>query len=395
MDRRRARLLAVSASTVFAIALFIVVRPLFRGDEAEQLRIHRLQPPLLPQGPPRTDVDAASDATVPEQWRYYLTEEEANALFAFRGDVRMAYDPWVYFRDAGNLEDTFKRREHPDRQWTWKTNSLGCREDHELDDPPRELRVLVAGDSHTCGLCDDDESFANLLEAAIARERAPKTVEVLNAGLGGYTFHNYFGTLLRFRAFAPRVFVVAVFGGNDFVELLPLDFHFKRRPWDSLSREAQARRDAAMEISREALGQGFNQLDTFRAWPQEAPTMVREAIDLCSELGNVAAQHGSRMIVVFIPSPFDFEWRRFPGRAADVRAALALSDAEMQVNRQMGSSFLAGLEEAGVQALDMGPIFEREPDPPYWLVDFHIDLRGQALIAEALKPLVDAALDAR
>jgi len=31
-------------------------------------------------------------------------------------------------------------------------------------------------------------------------------------------------------------------------------------------------------------------------------------------------------------------------------------------------------------------------DPPYWLVDFHLNLRGHALVAEALKPVVDALL---
>jgi hypothetical protein len=316
-------------------------------------------------------------------------------LFAFGGDVRMAYDPWVYFRDAGNLNDVFKRREHPDGKWTWRTNGQGCREDHELDDPPRELRVLVAGDSHTCGLCNNDESFANLLEARIAKERAPKTVEVLNAALGGYTFHNYLGTLLRFRAFHPQVFVVAVFGGNDFVELLPLDFHFEHRPWCTFSEEAHARRDAALEISRDAMGQGLNAADSFRAWPHEAPAMVSRAIALCGELSRAAAQQGAKTIVVFIPAPFDFAWRRFPGRAADARAALGLSDADMRINRQMGASFLAGLEGTGARVLDMRPIFEREPDPPYYLVDHHLDLRGHVLIADALKPLVDAALDGK
>ncbi len=110
---------------------------------------------------------------------------------------------------------------------------------------------------------------------------------------------------------------------------------------------------------------------------------------------DVAQGYGTKMILVFIPAPFDFKWDKLPKRALDARAALELTDEDMAISRRMGTSFLEGLRAAGLPVLDMRPIFEREATPPFWRVDFHINLRGQELIAEALKPLVSAALEGR
>ena len=399
MDRRRARWLALSASTLVAALIFSAAWPWLKRRETESVRIQRLQPPdgnLAQRRAGKVANGTGSlDPATAQEWRYYLSEDEADRYFFVRSNKRMVFDPWSYLRDAGNLDEVVLRRAHPDGKYRWKTNSLGCREDHELDDPPRAWRVLVAGDSHSCGLCNDEETFANLLEANLAREHAGKTVEVLNAALGGYSFYNYFGTLLRLRSFKPQLLVIGVFGGNDFAELLPLDFQFKGRPWDNMSEREQERRAAALEISNAAMGQGLNALDTFRDWPHEQQPMVDSAIELCTEMRDVAASHGTKMIVVFIPAPFDFHWNALPKRASDARAALELSDEDLTINQRMATGFLAGLQAAGLPVLDMRPIFEREKEPPYWLVDFHINLRGHELIAEALKPLVSAALAER
>jgi hypothetical protein len=439
MERRRARWVSLGVSTLAAAAIFAAVWPRLRRDEPGSVRFHEVpspevsstagagparrdgagSPPEVPatfgagtarhEGagsdpeapatsdarPARRDGAGSEDPVDPREWRHFLTEDEAHRCFGFRGDARLAYDPWVYFRDAGNLRDDFPNPQHEGRKWTWRTNSLGCREDRELDVPPREVRVLVAGDSHTCGLCNNDESFANVLEARLAGSRAGRSVEVLNAGLGGYSFHHYLGTLLRFRSFAPQVAVVTVFGGNDFAELCLLEAQFAGRPLPPMSPEQHARRKSALKLSGDALGQGLNALDTFRAWPEEEQVSVRTAVDLCDEMRRVAERNGTQLIVAFLPAPFDFHWEKLPQRAADARAALGFADADLEVNRRMGAAFLEGLRGRGIRTLDLRPLFEREPAPPYWRLDFHLDVRGHALVAEALEPLVASALAGR
>ncbi|MBK8177532.1 MAG: SGNH/GDSL hydrolase family protein [Planctomycetes bacterium] len=335
-----------------------------------------------PEGP------EAENPQDPRRWRYHLTEEEADRCFAFLGDPRRTYDPWVYCRDAGNLDDAFPRPEHPNRRFHWRTNSLGFREDHELDDPPRDLRVLVAGDSHTFGLCDNAESFSNLLEESLARARPGRTVEVLNAGYGGYSFHNYLGTLLRLRSFAPQVAVVVVFGGNDFAELALLEAQFSGRPLPLRGPRESERLNAALALSPDALGQGLNAADVVRCAPELQPLLVDRAVELCAEMQRVARAGGTQLIVAFLPSPFDFPWPNMPKRAVDARVALELADQELEANQRMGREFLDGLRGAGVTALDLHPVLEREPSPPFWRIDYHLDLRGHQLVAQALEPLV-------
>jgi hypothetical protein len=205
------------------------------------------------------------------------------------------------------------------------TNSIGCREDHELDDPPRDLRVLVAGDSHACGVCNNDESMANRLEALLAAANPGRSVEVLNAALGGYSFVNYLGTLLRFRDFKPQVFVVAVFGGNDFGELLPMFLYTRGRQLPTMTTREDARRNAALALSSDVMGQGLSSIDNLRNWPDKKRVVASAAVQLFAEMRRICDEQGTQLIVVYIPCPFEFQWEDPKDRIAKVRAKLELT----------------------------------------------------------------------
>ncbi len=396
MSRNRARLYALLGSTAAAAILFFVGLHFLSSNRVVTTQVHQVEPPPVEPSTPSVSAlppDARPlDPVDPKTWRFYLDEKDADTYFFISASDRTRYDPWTYSRDVGNLNDEFKWPGHPKGKWTWRSNSLGCREDHELDDPPRDLRVLVAGDSHTCGVCNDDESFTNLLESAIAKNHAGKTVEALNTGLGGYTFFNYLGAIYRFRAFKPQVMVVAVFGGNDFAELVPLYFHFIHKQMPSLSGKQWQRRKDGLKASNDVMGQGFASLDTFRDWPEQQDHMVRAATEVCLEIRRAAAAQHTELVIVLIPSPFDFEWPNPPKRIEDTRVALDLKPDDLDVSRRMCEEFLAALRAKGMQPIDMYPIFEHEPEPPYWHADFHLNVRGHQLVADALTPVVDAAL---
>ncbi|MEO6709156.1 MAG: SGNH/GDSL hydrolase family protein [Planctomycetota bacterium] len=328
----------------------------------------------------------------PKEWRYHLSVVQASKLYRITDDPIQVYDPWVYCRDAGNVTLEMDWKEHPAGKFTWKTNSLGCREDHELGVPPAELRVLVAGDSHTCGLCNDDESYPNRLEASIASARGGKSVEVLNAALGGYSFYNYLGTLLRLRDFEPQVFVVGVFGGNDLNELLPLYLPFHGKPWTALSREQEERRSRGLDVSPDAMGQGFATLDAFRNFPREAELALRGSLELCGEIQRTASACGARLVVVYIPSPFEIASYESDARVPRIRSALELTEADLGLLFRLSDGLTSGMREQGIELLDMRKLFAAEPEPPYWKEDFHLSLRGHELIAQALEPLVAAKL---
>jgi hypothetical protein len=92
------------------------------------------------------------------------------------------------------------------------------------------VRVLVTGDSHTEGVCTNAESFTHLLEGALADARPGAAVEAINSGLSGYNLYNYLGVLEKGRALGPDVFVVTVYGGNDFAAAVQLYRYFERMP---------------------------------------------------------------------------------------------------------------------------------------------------------------------
>lgn len=393
----RSRLLALAVSVAVAAALgWFGWRWIQERRAPKSLELRKMTQEGRPIGSPRDwealGTDKARTPVKPEEWTFFLDERQAARFFPIEKNWRGIYDPWCFIRDPGHLEIKMKWPEHPEHAFTWITNSLGCREDHELDDPPRDLRVLVAGDSHACGVCNNDESLANRLEVLLAAANPGRSVEVLNTGFGGYSFLNYLGTLLRFRDFKPQVFVVAVFGGNDFGELLPLFLYTRGRMWPTMTKHQEARRMGAVKISADVMGQGFSSLDNLRNWPDKKRVLASAAVQIFAEMRRICDEQGTKLIVAFIPCPFEFKWEDSDDRIAKVRAKLELTDDDMRINDELRDVLFAGLRKYGIQALDLEPVFAAEPQPPYWLRDFHLSVRGHDLAAQALEPLVETAL---
>jgi len=105
------------------------------------------------------------------------------------------------------------------------TNNLGLRRD--VDTPTEKganlFRVLVLGDSQTDGYVDNPESFSSRLESGLgsAAELAGQRVEVLNAGVAGYSpaqeflWYDVHGAELK-----PDLTIVMFYPGNDALDLL-------------------------------------------------------------------------------------------------------------------------------------------------------------------------------
>ncbi|MBI5435336.1 MAG: SGNH/GDSL hydrolase family protein [Planctomycetes bacterium] len=349
-----------------------------------------------PKPPPRAASSSATASTLdpvkPEEWTFHLSPDEAETFFAMSLNPRVVYDPWMAIREVENEVYEFVWTEHPKRKFEFRTNGLGCREDHDLDVPPRDLRVLVAGDSHTCGLCSNAESFTNRLEDLIAVGRPGKTVEALNTGLGGYHFYNYLGALYRFRDFAPQVFVCAIFGGNDFSEYFFVYLHLTDGDWPILLPKFEKRRQLALELSSDAMGQGLAELDLLRNFEHLREPIADHALQMCLEMQRVARRQGTEVVFLYIPSPFELHWPEPVERYTQTRNTLELTDADFSLVSAVSDRLLAGLRERGAATVDLRPIFASEPVPPYWRTDFHLNVRGHELAARALEPVVAALL---
>lgn len=397
MDSRQGRWLALTISSIIALPILWFGWHAIRDRDFGSVR--------LKQGdfnaPVRREVPRAADGTVaereldpedPKHWRFYLSPAEAEKFFSLSLDTRLTNDPWTVARLVPGLNDKFLWNEHPKREFWFRTNGIGLREDNELANPPSDIRILVAGDSHTCGLCNNSENFCSELERKLGARRPGKSIEALNTGVGGYHFLNYLGMLYRFQSFEPQVFVCTIFGGNDFTEFYWLYLHFTHRPPPTGTGKQHRRLQAAIAASPDACGQGLSALDVLRNQPGERRIMAFGALQMCLEMQRVAEKRGIRIVFVYVPSPFEFVWPKPEARYVRARDALELKDEDAVLLKDLSKQLLDELRAKGLPVVDMRPRFAAEPVPPYWRTDFHINVRGHELIADELTPVIDELL---
>jgi len=319
-----------------------------------------------------------------------LDEATARRLFVMQ-DRTFVFDRDSYFRYRPRMDSVVEWAEHPNGQWGRRTNDDGYREDTDAGFAGADLAVLVTGDSHTDGVCDNAESFTNRLEALLAERHPGEVVCALNTGVVGFSFYNYLGVLRRFleSGSPPDIFVVAVYGGNDFIEALRPHHYFRgtfpppRREgyWDSI--------EAAKRVSGPGLAQGLNQVLFFKEHPDEIDVALEAALVLSGEIRRLCEAEDIRLVFVFIPPAFEAGWPALERMEERAMAVLDLTDADLHVARSIAERFFAGLADLGVEVLDMGPVFRAgEAGPYYWKRDLHINVAGHAAISRA----VDAAL---
>jgi antitoxin component YwqK of YwqJK toxin-antitoxin module len=294
------------------------------------------------------------------------------------------FDEDCYYRYLPHVVDRRTWPEHPDGAWVRRTNAAGLREDDDAGLADADLGVLVVGDSHTDGVCSNAESFPNLLEARLAARWPDERVEVLNAGVVGYTFFNYLGVLRKHLAQRPDVFVVAVYGGNDFDEVLRYHHWFRgtqppvRRPsfWERI--------DAAKAVSHVYVAQSLNQALYFQEHPEEIDVAFEGAVACTREIRRLCLAAGVRLVFVYVPPAYEASWPELDALTAKAEEALALSPTDLAVARRLGDRFVAELRELGIDCIEAGPLFRAQTERCYWNTDLHINLLGHEVIAAAL-----------
>jgi lysophospholipase L1-like esterase len=129
-------------------------------------------------------------------------------------------EPTLGYEHAPGVVEHVALAAHPAGGFEFRTDALGLRRDGEVGAAGPVRRVLVLGDSHTDGYVDNRDSFSTLLEHALRRDAGDDAIEVLNAGVVGYSpaqaalWYGVHGVALR-----PEVVVLVLYAGNDVAEL--------------------------------------------------------------------------------------------------------------------------------------------------------------------------------
>jgi hypothetical protein len=351
--------------------------------------------PVQEPGPaPESSSGAEPGAPLPSRTglvRWRLSEAETYDVFHQASDY--VYDPLTYWRRRSGFDFMQTFEAHPSGEYRVRTNSEGMRENDEVRAEKPALRVLVTGDSHTDCVCANEESYANRLEALLVSQDRGRTVEVLNCGCGSYSFYHYLGVLEKYADLAPDVFVIGVFGGNDFGEVLAPwhHFHGSERP---RSPELRKRLQNALDVpipgggNTAAISQGYNQYFYFDTLPDQMPIALRAATSAMDEIISLCRERSIRLVVLYIPPPAEVDYESSRELFETVTRAYGAERDLIPVVAELGDRFLAFLREREVAVLDARPLFEAAAKPLYWPGDLHIDLAANRLLAEALVPLV-------
>jgi hypothetical protein len=378
------------------LALSLWLLSLSGGGPASQQTVSLRTEVAIPSGAPAAARRPPAAAGTPIRIPIYplWTEEHAKALFGI-GPLDL-FDPLcgkIYKPGA-----RFKLRffEHPDQQIEFVVNSRSMREDNEPRELQPELRVLVTGDSHTDGVCQNSESFANITEGALRRRAIieshkvgesfePDAIEVLNADKGGYSFFNYLAVLERYLDLKPDVFVVAVFGGNDFEEALSVWHYYKtggdRPPGSEAYPELV---DAAIKVYRGALPQGPMSVKYFDKYPEQKAIALQAAGEVFAHMRALCAERGIRLIVLYLPPRQDVEQGNVDLRLNELLNALDLQRNALSNTDEMADALLARLSAENIETIDLRGPFRAATETLYWRADWHLNLAGHRTVAREL-----------
>jgi lysophospholipase L1-like esterase len=319
--------------------------------------------------------------------RVPLDEERARTFFPTIDRPRDIYDPQTYFRNKPGFVAPRKFKEHPAGEWTIRFNAAGFRSDRELLETPPDLRVLVAGDSHSEGVVPTAENYCSLFEAQALEADPQRSVEVLNASRGGYMLYNYLGVLEKYAELDPQVFVMAVFGGNDFTETVPLYGYFEGESLED-SREGWgmkvARAKRAGPGSGQALVQGMHQEVLFHHSPRWRELALRASLAVTREVAKQCAERDIDFVLLYIPPAPDAQLQYCREGVEQVLEQFQLEPEDHGATEALADEYLDTMRAEGVQVVDLRPAFRAAEEPLYWKCDLHINTAGHRVTAREL-----------
>lgn len=324
--------------------------------------------------------------------RVPLDEEQALVFFPSLSQPRDIYDPQTYFRNRPGFVAPRKFKGHPAGEWTIRFNAAGFKSDRELLETPPDLRVLVAGDSHSEGVVPTEENYCSQLEVLALADDPQRSIEVLNASRGGYMLYNYLGVLEKYAELEPQLFVMAVFGGNDFVETVPLYGYFEgesleddREGWGM--KVALSRR--AGPGSGQALAQGMHQEVLFHHSPRWRELALKASLAVTREVARQCAERGIQFVLLYIPSAPEVQLQYCKEGAEQVLEQFELTFDDQGLTELMANEYLDTMRAEGVHVVDLRPAFREADERLYWKADLHINTAGHRVTARELYRAVE------
>jgi len=394
------RALAAILSNVLTAALVLGAVYWVRKQQSQSVKVEFSKPPTTGANVPTTPTGPRANSALDIAHPIFPPSTFERGLLSYEEDGKrfdaphspMRYDRYTHFAFTPGLDRKRPAPEDADGQWILRTNSAGLRDDDEPIVGPVDLRVLVSGDSHTAGFCDNSETFSQRLENELRLQRPGRSVEVVNVAVPGWSFFQHLGALERALPNSPDVFVVVVYGGNDFLEVLGYQHRFHNTPRGDTS-EFEALTAKIDELQDGAMSQGFLSILQYQRDPSQIEVSLQAARDYTTEIIVTCLRHGVRPVFAYLPPVFDVDESmrdELCGKACEI---LGVQREDTFVIDRMANSWIEFVRQTGTPLIDLRPAFRQEQPktPLYWKFDLHISIAGQAVVARELLPAVVAA----
>jgi hypothetical protein len=322
-------------------------------------------------------------------------------------------DPDTQFAIRPNARTELGRK---DFRISVESNALGFR---DVDRPPKgkALRALALGDSFTFGWgVPREETFEarmEALQAARARAAGERPIEVINAGVPGYTLYQSLLALeKRGWRVDPDVVIAGVFVQNDFSEnSVTRDWLERKRrgltgkhdddgiaEWLAAHSQAyvwlRVKYKSSYRLQRSwyKLTRPFSRKDeTYRhrnlmvfrkPSPPEMEAEWKLSERILRDLRDTVSARGRKLLVVLIPSELQVVRAQWEQEVRHEKMSPATFDLDSPNRRA-----LAICRDAGIPALDLLPPLRAASDGGailYLPSDHHWNARGHALAADLI-----------
>jgi len=364
-------MLSVGVATLFLAAVALAWRSLGRDGESAT--------PAL-SSPQAVTVTSSGG---PELFELAL----ARVLFAEQLDKEpLLFDPHALLVRKPGYRRVRTWEEHPRGEFRLWTNDLGFNEAEPTMRTPPDVRIVVAGDSHTQGFVDLDESYANVLEARLRAADESRSVDVLNAGVAYTGPRCYLGMLRRTLALElrPEVFIAGLFIGNDLHDEMRLDLALRGETGPTAPEGYWEPLRAVSDAAQGPVAQGFNQLYRYKHFPEEAERALELVIESYERMQELCAAEGILLVALVLPTKMDVDLDDDRERISSCQRQLELTDEEMRANQLAARRFVAAMQERGILCVDPTDAMLRADKPSYWRSDYHLNVDGHRLVAELL-----------
>lgn len=277
-----------------------------------------------------------------------------------------------------NYKLNYVWEEHPNHQFEKQTNNFGfVKTNATLEKKDSNMfRILVTGDSHLDGVINNHESFPSLLEKHLNSKFPTIKTEVLNGGVGFYSFVNYAGMYKKFKFLKPDVFIVSVYSGNDFIEAILYDPGNKKiipalqTFWYRLAK-------LAFQIKTNmASTQSTNQLLFFKLFPAKEDIALTIAKKHLQEINQQCLQNNTKLLVVFLPTKIDAE-KKF---RQNLKTESGWNDTVLNTTKNLTTSLSNWLKKQNISSINTVPDLSDNQLKLFYDTDQHLNVNGHFML---------------